>query len=215
MTVYQSDGTTLIQVQNANPIGQAEVINNIVRPANGEITLKVDSVTSAFDVQRYRINFGLVPGTVQVQTNLYNLIRGVTVSGNLSSLQNSDDNRLVLRPGIVFTTGQAPVEFVVEGTSSELTPTNLSMKIESSGSSTSLNRTVELYNFDTDVYEQVSSAPMTTSESVLTINVASNSDRFVSASGTIRARIAHKAAGPMFTFPWTISTDHIYWELVP
>ncbi|MEO7454255.1 MAG: matrixin family metalloprotease [Fimbriimonadales bacterium] len=215
MTVYQSDGTTLIQQQNAVGVGLPETINNIVRPANGEITLKIDSVTASGDIQRYRINFGLVAGSVQVQTNFYNLIRGVTVGGDLASLQASDDNRLILRPGIVFSSGQAPIEYEVRGTSTELTPTHLSMRIEASATAATVSRKVELFNFVTNLFEEVANAAMATTEGVVMIDISTNPERFVSGSGTISARISNRLTGPAFVYPWSTSTDHIYWQLVP
>ena len=215
LAAYQSDGTTLIQMQSANGMGLPETIANIPRPANGEIALRVDTTTGLNDIQRYRLNFTLTASNVVVQTSLYNLVRGVTVSGNLASLQNSDDNRLILRPGVVFTSQQAPIEFVVEGTSSELDPSHLRMSIEGLASAASILRIVELYNFDTDAYEQVASAAVGTSENTTNIDIAANAGRFVSASGTIRSRVFAKAGGPVFTVPWSYSTDHISWTLTP
>jgi hypothetical protein len=215
LAAYQSDGTTLIQLQNANGIGLPETIANIPRPANGEIALRVDSLTGIVDIQRYRLNFSLTPSSVVVQTNFYNLIRGVTVGGDLASLQASDDNRLVLRPGIVFSTTQAPIEFEARGTSTELTPTHLSMKIEGSATSGSVSRKVELFNFVSNQWEEVANAAMATTEGVVSIDIASNPQRFVSGGGTISARISYRATGPVFAYPWSGSTDHIYWELAP
>jgi hypothetical protein len=215
LTAFQSNGTTLIQEQNATGAGQPEVIANIPRPANGEIALRVDAVTSANDIQRYRLNFALTPSSVAVQTNFYSLLRGVTVGGNLASLQASDDDRLVLRPGIVFSTTQSPMEFEVRGTSTELTPTHLSMKIEASATSASINRKVELFNFVSNQWEEVANAPMATAEGVVSIDIASNPERFVSGGGTISARISCRANGPVFAYPWSTSTDHIFWELAP
>lgn len=215
LSALQSDGTTVIQVQNAAGIGLPESITAIARPANGEITVKVDSVTGTTDIQRYRMIFFLSPANVVVQTDLYTLVRGVTVSGNLASLQASDDNRLVLRPGIVFSSGQAPIEFIVEGDSSELDPTHLRMSIEASASSGSIQRSVELYNFDTDLYESLGTAAVGTTESILQLNVATNPGRFVDSNGTIRARIRSFANGPVFAYPWSYSTDHVFWELTP
>ena len=215
LTAYQSDGVTLIQQQNAVGVGLPEVITNIPRPANGEIALRVDSITASTDIQRYRMNFNLAPSGVIVQTSVYNLIRGVTVSGNLVSLQASDNDRLVLRPGVVFTSVQAPIEFVVEGTSTELDPTMLRMSIEALASAASIQRTVELFNFDTNLYEQVASATVSTTEGTVNIDIASDPGRFVAAGGTIRARISARANGPVFSYPWSTSTDHIFWELTP
>ena len=215
LTIYQSDGTTLIQTINAGGLGLPETIANITRPGNGEVTVKVDSITSTGDIQRYRMNFGLAVANVIAPVDQLDMIRGVTVSGDLASLQTSDDIRLVLRPGVVFTTGQAPIEFVVEGDSTELDPTNLRMTIEGSASTATAQRTLELFNFDTATYEIVATANMSTTESVVNVDIGTDPGRFVAVDGTIRSRIKVRTTGPVISYPWSFSTDHIFWTLTP
>ena len=215
ITVYEADGTTLIQTINANGLGLAETLSNIPRPASGEVTLKVDVSTTTNDIQRYKLNFTLGQSSEFVGPDLYTLIRGTTVSGDLSSLQASDDIRLILRPGVVFTQGQPTIVYEVEGDTSVLNPSQLNMAIEASMSTNNGHRTVQLFNFDTASFEEVSAGAIGTTESVVNININSNAGRFVDADGTIRARLNHKITGPAFSYPYSSSTDQIYWELIP
>jgi hypothetical protein len=215
LSAYQSDGTTLIQTVNAGGMGVAETITGIARPPSGDISIKVDSVTASGDIQRYRMNLALTPANVVVAPSFLDIIRGTVVSGNLASLVNSDDNRLVMEPGIVLVSNQAPIEIVVEGDSAELDPTLLRMSIEAVASAGSIQRTVELFNFDTSLYEEVASGAVGTSENTVNIDIASNPGRFVAADGTIRARLKNRANGPVLIWPWTGSIDKIAWELTP
>ena len=64
-------------------------------------------------------------------------------------------------------------------------------------------------------YEQVASAAVGTTEAIASIDVAANPGRFVAAGGTIRARVRSWAGAPVFANPWSLSTDHIFWELTP
>jgi hypothetical protein len=215
LTIYQMDGTTLIQTVNANGLGLGETINGIARPASGEVTVKVDSITSSGDIQRYRMNFSLAPANVTVLPEVFDLVRGSVFSGNLGSLQASDNSRMVLRPGITLSQSQAPIVYVVESDSPELNPSHLTFGIEGSMSSATGQRVIELYNFDSSAYEIVSTASMNSTEATTLINIASNPGRFVAGDGTVRARISHRVTGPVLSWPWSSSTDYIFWELTP
>jgi hypothetical protein len=215
LNAYQMDGTTLIQSVNANGLGLPETLTNIQRPASGEIALKVDVSSTANDIQRYKLTFALTQSSTFVVPDLYTLIRGTPFSGDLTSLLASDDIRLVIHPGVVFSQGQPTIVYEVEGDSPVLTPSNLKMYIEASMSTNNGFRTVDLYNFDTSAYEEVAAAAIGTTESVVSIDVPSNAGRFVAPDGTIRARLSHKTTGPAFSNPYKSSTDQIYWELTP
>ncbi|MDQ2985250.1 MAG: matrixin family metalloprotease [Armatimonadota bacterium] len=215
VTAYQQDGTTVITTMNANGIGLSETISNIPRPASGEIALKVDSITVSGDIQRYRMTFALTTANVTVLPDVLTPIRGILFGGNLASLQASDNNRLVYQPGIVFSPSQAPVVFEVEGDSPELTPTHLTFGIEAQMSTNVGHRTVEFYNYDTDLFEELASAAVGTTESLVLVHVMTDPGRFVDADGTVRARISYRVTGPVFSVPWQGGTDYIYWELTP
>ncbi len=215
LTIYQMDGTTLIQTVNANGLGLGETISGIARPSSGEVTVKVDSITVSGDIQRYRMNFNLAAANVVVVPDLFTLTRGSVFSGNLASLSASDNSRLVLRPGVTLSQSQAPIVYVVEADSPELNPSHLTFGIEGSMSASTGQRVIELYNFDTSAYETVSTAAMNTTEALTEIDIATNPGRFIAGDGTVRARISHRVTGPVLSFPWSSSTDHIYWELTP
>jgi len=215
LTIYQMDGTTLIQTVNANGLGLPESITGIARPASGEVTVKVDSVTGSGDIQRYRMNFGLAAANTVVVPLDFNLIRGSVFSGNLASLTASDNNRQVLRPGITLSMSQAPIVYEIESDSPELSPSSLKFGIEGSMSSSTGQREIELYNFDTSAYESVSTVSMSTTEGLTEVVISSNPGRFVAGDGTVRARISHRVTGAVLSWPWSSSTDYIFWELTP
>ena len=139
--------------------------------------------------------------------------RGVLVSGNMASLNSSDNNRLTYRPGIVFSTALPPVEYEIMATSPTLNPTKLVFAIESSATSPNIHRTVQLYNYDTLQFENMGSVPSTTSDSVTEYTITSNPGRFVHVNGEVWARISAKAEGPVFAYPWQFAVDRAVWNI--
>jgi hypothetical protein len=139
--------------------------------------------------------------------------RGVLVSGNMAGLNSSDNDRLVYRPGIVFSTSLPPVEYDTMATSPTLNPTKLVFAIESSATSPNIHRTVQLYNYDTLQFENMGSVPSTTLDSVTEYTITSNPGRFVHVNGEVWARISAKAEGPVFAYPWQFAVDRAVWNI--
>lgn len=139
--------------------------------------------------------------------------RGVLVSGNMSSLNSSDNDRLIYRPGIVFSTTLPPVQYDTMATSPTLNPTKLVFAIESSATSPNIHRTVQLYNYDTLQFEPMGTVPSTTTDSVTEYTITSNPGRFVHVNGEVWARISAKAEGPVFAYPWQFAVDRAVWNI--
>ena len=140
-------------------------------------------------------------------------IRGLITSGNLgSSLEYSDDDKLQLRPGPVFTTQQSPVVLECIGTSPFLSPAGLSFVVEASATSGSIDMTVELWNYTTNQYVLADSIDVTTVDTKYTIPVPGAPAQFVDdATREMRARVSMRAGGPVLTYPWTGRVDMLHW----
>lgn len=141
-------------------------------------------------------------------------IRGIILSGNVASLANSDDNRLVVRPGIVFSTSEAPVQLVIEGTAPTTALNRMTFTLESFANVANIQQRLELYNFVTNIYETADVRPAPTSETSANIIVNGVLSRFVE-TGTlkVRAKISYRAVGPVFSYPWTASIDQAVWNV--
>jgi glucose/arabinose dehydrogenase len=140
-------------------------------------------------------------------------IRGLTTGGNLQgSLEYPDDDRLQLRPGIVFTTGQAPILLECFGTSPFPAPAGLDFVIEASATSPAIDMVIELYNFSTNAYVTAQTIDLTTSDTKYTVTVPGTPSNFVqSGTNEMRARLSLKANGPVFAYPWTGRIDMLHW----
>ena len=139
--------------------------------------------------------------------------RGVITGGNLeASLEYPDNNRLELRPGVVFSTAQSPVVLEMFGTSPFPAPAGLDFVIEASGTSGALDMLVELYNFNTNAYVAVQTVDLTTTDTKYTVSVPGTPSHFVQVgTNEMRARISVRAGGPVFAYPWTTRFDMVHW----
>lgn len=142
----------------------------------------------------------------------FTLVRGIVTAGNLSSLLNSDDNRLVMRPGPVLSTSQTPIQIVLDATAPTASPNGFSFSIESSASFGNAQQKISLYNFNTGLYEELDARLAKTSDDTVSVTVASNTSRFIQ-PGTlaIRAFVSFRAVGPSLSFPWSSRIDKVWW----
>jgi hypothetical protein len=139
--------------------------------------------------------------------------RGNIISGNnIAAVQNSDDTKMVIQPGVVFSSSQSPVDIDFSGTAPLMPLTSVTLRVESSASSTNIRLFVEMFDYDANAWVVVHEGPSTTGDT--TYNIVRNDwDRWVGPSGQLRAKVRYKATGPVFAFPWTGRIDWIHWTL--
>ncbi|MGI8922831.1 MAG: hypothetical protein ACR2HJ_02125 [Fimbriimonadales bacterium] len=142
----------------------------------------------------------------------YSMFRGSVISGNLASLQSSDNNRLVMRPGAVFSNAEPPVQVILNATAPTSSPSGFSFSLESNASIANAEQKISLYNYVTGQYEVLDTRLATTSDDTVNVSVTTNTSRFIQA-GTmaIRARVSYRALGPVFTYPWFGRIDKAWW----
>lgn len=140
-------------------------------------------------------------------------VRGIVTGGNLQSLEDSDDDQLTLRPGIVFSTGQPPVEVRFDATAPSASPNGLTFSVESSASFGNAQQAILLWNYVTESYETVDTRFLSVSDDVAYVTVRTNPERFIQ-PGTlaVRSAITVRAVGPAFAYPWTARIDKVWWN---
>jgi len=143
----------------------------------------------------------------------FTLFRGSIISGNLDSLLLSDDDRLVMRPGVVFSSQEPPIQLIVNATSPNATPSRLEFSVEAHCSVPNMEQRVALYNFDTQAYETLNTSTAMTSDWRTTVVVTSNPGRFIGPNLELRSRVSYKAQGPVFIYPWFARVDQVKWTL--
>lgn len=141
------------------------------------------------------------------------ITRGNAVGGNTTtSLDFSDDDRLVLRPGITLSSSQAPIFLQAFGTSAYSPTASLKFVIEVSASATAIQQLVEFFNFVSSQWETVDTRNMTTADTKITITAGGDVSRFIQAgTNEVRARLSYRQTGPVLSFPWSTRIDMIHW----
>ena len=139
--------------------------------------------------------------------------RGVIISGNnIAAVQNSDDTKMVIQPGVVFSSSQSPVDIDFTGSAPLMPLSNVTLRVESSASSSNIRLFVEMFDYDANAWVVVHEGPSTTGDT--TYNIVRNDwDRWVGPAGQLRAKVRYKATGPVFAFPWTGRIDWVHWTL--
>lgn len=140
----------------------------------------------------------------------FQLFRGILNSGNLQSLVASDDDRMVLLPGPVFSSQEFPIQLWVDMTSPISEPSRLEVYVEFHSSSAAVVQGIDFYNSDIGVFVPIRMSNSTTFDRTVSGFVTESAGAYVSASGMVRARIRFKPQGPVFAYPWQARIDHVY-----
>ncbi|MGI8924787.1 MAG: hypothetical protein ACR2HJ_12305 [Fimbriimonadales bacterium] len=142
----------------------------------------------------------------------YSMFRGSIISGNLASLQTSDDDRLVMRPGTVFSNAEPPIQVILNATAPTSSPTGFSFSLESNASIANAEQKISLYDYVTGQYEVLDTRLATTADDTVNVNVTSNTSRFIQPlTMAIRARVSYRALGSTFIYPWLGRIDKAWW----
>jgi glucose/arabinose dehydrogenase len=137
---------------------------------------------------------------------------GVIESGNLASLQSSDDNRMVLRPGVVLISNQPRIRLFVSTTSPFLNPVSFEFKVESHATSASIQQTIAIEK-DDGTFESFTPNQMSLTDQVATVSITSNVADYIRNDGTITARVSYIATGPVLLYPWKTRVDQTLWSI--
>jgi hypothetical protein len=150
---------------------------------------------------------------VQLPPTSMDLSTGRGMGGNMVSLTTSNNDYLIVAPGITFTTSQPPVQFVVEAVSPVQSPQRIKVGFEGHAIAGGIRKTIEAYDFQANSWETIDVAFFTRGDDMAWYD-PSSAQRFVQAgSRTLRLRISLKATAPVFSYPWTAKIDRIAWAI--
>jgi len=142
----------------------------------------------------------------------FELVRGVLISGGLDELYLSDDARLVAQAGIVLEASEPPVWIVLDAQAPEAAPQELKFALEAMASTPGLTQRVELYNYDSESFEEVDARAATTSDSLVEVVITDNPARFIDPETLqVSAQVTWKATAPVTSWPWQVRVDQVYW----
>ncbi len=156
--------------------------------------------------------FGIVSDTMVVSANSFMVSHGLHVSGGLMELAASDNADLSLQRATADI--QSRTEFEAKGVSPMANPSSLEVTLEGAVFARStVNQTIELYDYVTDAWEQVDTRPATRfTDSMVTVAATGDLSRFVEA-GTMcmMARIRYQS--PVARQQFSSNTDQFIWTI--
>lgn len=158
----------------------------------------------------------IVAAPQDVPTVSFTVLRGFILAGGLASLQQVDNDRLVVQRGFVPNSSDAPIQVVVEGVSPVTSASEVRFELTAQASSASLAQRVELYNFANGGYDTLDLRQATVTDSTVTVTVSANAFQYVdSATGTVRAKVSYMPNAPIQSSNYTASLNKTSWLVVP
>lgn len=163
-------------------------------------------------------------GTVSVFTNItatpvdvapdgFRVVRGSIVSGGLSELLQSDDQKLIVRNGPVAIFNEAPVNVEFSSVAPSATVEAMTLTFETSVNTPNLSRTLQAFDYAANAWVTLDqqNAQLADSRQSFTLT---NPSRFIQ-PGTkkVLARAQLKQVGPVTLSNWNLKVDQVSWRL--
>jgi hypothetical protein len=192
--------------QGANPLKYSNTFNFWFdcnqAPVDGKVTLGLFKPGTGTQLTAN----SKVPPSLQ-PLNSFLFVNSVLVSGNLQSLNESDDDSLQVTPGDASSRSPSGIEGSLTAPSTN--PASITVGVESRNTlGASANQVVLLYNWASQDWEQIDSRSATVSDSLITLNISSNASRFVNSSTReVKIRVLHAADPGANGSRWRIYFD--------
>jgi hypothetical protein len=168
--------------------------------------LWVSAISEALAVIQY-------PSATVVLPSQFTVTRGARTSGGLPDLFFSDDSYLNVEARRATEIAAASVEIVVEGVAPAASASSLRFTLEAASSGFPVRQRIELFNFQTNQWEQLDERNSTFGDSTVEVTVTANPSRFIQ-PGTrlMRARIGYHDRGVTFV-SWGARYDLTKWQV--
>ena len=151
----------------------------------------------------YKWRHGLEPTSATI-------IRGVQYENSWMALFTSSDGYWGMRPGITFTTSQAPISIELSHTAPEEDPVSMEFIVESRATSGSVAQSVYLYNHFTGLWDLLESNQVlpfgASTDRYATLQIVSPLE-YIGPNREVLARFEYRLTGPTFAYPWAVRLD--------
>jgi hypothetical protein len=151
--------------------------------------------------------------TTVVTVDDVDVLRGIHVQGAMSDLDTSNNVRLCYQKGIT-PPNQPGVQLELTGLLPDDSPSSLKIVIESQTDTNQITQKVEMFNFDTNQYEQVDSRNTSVNtDATAQIQLAGDVTRFAQpGTGAVMARVSY-SPGPLGgRGRFIVCLDQFVWE---
>jgi hypothetical protein len=171
------------------------------------------------DLGTFTLNLG-TPNVRQQSSNevvnpsAYTIVFGSLVSGALSDVYTSDDQRFVVQNGSTFLITQSPVTIEFTGAASSGTATEVKFTCEAMASLVNLTQRLDMFNYATNGFVQVDErAGSVGSDQVVTVTKTADAQNYVSGDGSIKFRYRLKDDAPAFLASWRAELDQAVYTI--
>ena len=154
-------------------------------------------------------------GTSHIAHDTFSLDRGIVLSGGLTQLLNSDDSYLVLRPGVVLSSTEEPVQLILTGTARGATASSLKLRVEAGVNQANLGQRISLFDYAANNWVQLDSRTATLADSVVEVTAPTPQNFIEPVTNRVKARVSYKAVGPILSYPWQARVDQVFWSILP
>ncbi len=143
----------------------------------------------------------------------FNIIRGLLQSGGLLEVTDSDDQRMFVNPGLVLNSFKAPIRIEFAGTAFSGSSNQFVFRMESMASTPGLQQRIELFNYNSGIFELFDTRDSTTNDTIAEVVIAVNPEHYVDQENLeVKAQVSWMVTGPILQYPWTIGIDQIVWS---
>jgi M6 family metalloprotease-like protein len=164
-------------------------------------------------IQAGKLRVQVVIGDPVVPTSFL-VVRGNLQSGGLAQIANSDNDSMAVRAGLVLSPSEPPVWVEFTGTLVGALPAAFRFEFEGR-TNTVLNQRVQMFNYTTGQWDQMSSRDSTTTDSWVEADVWTNPGRYIqSGTGQMRARVQLYVDRLLLVWPFTASFDQAVWKVL-
>jgi hypothetical protein len=136
-----------------------------------------------------------------------------TSGGTVANLKFSDDLRAEMKPGLIFSSADKPIQLQVDSAPVTGTPASVAVSVESQATSTGVQQVIEAFNWVSSTWVSVDTRNISTSDAALLLNLPAPYGRFFNGSGVARLRISFKSTLVVFSYPWLARLDEVTWRV--
>ncbi len=149
---------------------------------------------------------------------IYTVIRGRDPIGDVLSVAASDDDYASLRPALLSSPGNPPIQMEFQSISSGTTANNFKFKVEAGTANGGSTQRISLWNYVTGQYEHLDTRPATAADSEVIVEVVSNAARFIAPASSatprrVRALVSF-TPGQLSSAAWRGRVDKVSWVIV-
>jgi hypothetical protein len=153
--------------------------------------------------------FGPAPGGIS--PDAYSVVYGRPIGGGVFEMSRSDDAYYSIRTGIVFSQALPPIRMMFHFPAPNGDFSELRMRLEMFGSTSGLQRVIELKNVNTGAWEVIDTRmELTNLDMRMQIGPGADPDRYIDPlGGGVNARISWKPTGPVTNPQWFVQIDQM------